>query len=133
MQPVHEADGRSRRMTIGRNDPCPCRSGMKYKKCCMAKDQAKQSEALATPRCDEPWAVPRLGASPFAPPPPPPKETTPEEARAVEFERAKTLEARLEVFQRTLDEGSMDDENAFTMINELYGPVEKQQPGKARE
>jgi len=25
---------------IGRNDPCPCGSGKKYKKCCMAKDQA---------------------------------------------------------------------------------------------
>lgn len=24
---------------IGRNDPCPCGSGKKYKKCCMAKDE----------------------------------------------------------------------------------------------
>jgi hypothetical protein len=24
--------------TIGRNDPCPCGSGKKYKKCCMEKD-----------------------------------------------------------------------------------------------
>jgi len=24
---------------IGRNDPCPCGSGLKYKKCCLAKDQ----------------------------------------------------------------------------------------------
>ena len=24
---------------IGRNDPCPCGSGKKYKKCCLAKDQ----------------------------------------------------------------------------------------------
>ncbi|MBN1945076.1 MAG: SEC-C domain-containing protein [Bradymonadales bacterium] len=23
----------------GRNDPCPCGSGKKYKKCCMIKDQ----------------------------------------------------------------------------------------------
>ena len=23
---------------IGRNDPCPCGSGKKYKKCCMNKD-----------------------------------------------------------------------------------------------
>ena len=34
-------------MTIGRNDPCPCGSGKKYKKCCAAKDEAKQSAALA--------------------------------------------------------------------------------------
>ncbi len=23
--------------SIGRNEPCPCRSGKKYKKCCLAK------------------------------------------------------------------------------------------------
>jgi predicted metal-binding transcription factor (methanogenesis marker protein 9) len=25
-------------MKVGRNDPCPCGSGKKYKKCCIAKD-----------------------------------------------------------------------------------------------
>ncbi|MCK5228967.1 MAG: SEC-C domain-containing protein, partial [Desulfobulbaceae bacterium] len=24
---------------IGRNDPCPCRSGLKYKKCCQKKER----------------------------------------------------------------------------------------------
>ena len=28
-------------MSIGRNDPCPCGSGKKYKKCCMQKSQIK--------------------------------------------------------------------------------------------
>ncbi len=28
---------------IGRNDPCPCGSGLKYKKCCMLKDQQRKS------------------------------------------------------------------------------------------
>jgi hypothetical protein len=27
---------------LGRNDPCPCGSGKKYKRCCMKKDQADQ-------------------------------------------------------------------------------------------
>lgn len=31
---------------IGRNDPCHCGSGKKYKKCCMAKDQASESKSL---------------------------------------------------------------------------------------
>jgi len=31
----------------GRNDPCPCGSGQKYKRCCLAKDQEAQSAALA--------------------------------------------------------------------------------------
>lgn len=29
-------------MSIGRNDPCPCGSGKKYKKCCLKKDTANQ-------------------------------------------------------------------------------------------
>ncbi len=32
---------------IGRNDPCPCGSGKKYKRCCLAKDQQVESAALA--------------------------------------------------------------------------------------
>jgi len=32
----------------GRNDPCPCGSGQKYKRCCMDKDQAAEHAILAT-------------------------------------------------------------------------------------
>jgi len=28
---------------IGRNDPCPCGSGKKYKKCCLAKPGSAQA------------------------------------------------------------------------------------------
>ena len=31
----------------GRNDPCPCGSGKKYKHCCLKKDEAAEYEALA--------------------------------------------------------------------------------------
>ena len=31
----------------GRNDPCHCGSGNKYKKCCLAKDEAVEREGLA--------------------------------------------------------------------------------------
>ena len=31
----------------GRNDPCPCGSGNKYKKCCLMKDEAAEVEVLA--------------------------------------------------------------------------------------
>ena len=34
-QPVRNAD-----KNVGPNDPCPCGSGKKYKKCCMQKDKA---------------------------------------------------------------------------------------------
>jgi predicted O-linked N-acetylglucosamine transferase (SPINDLY family) len=43
-------------MSIGRNDPCHCGSGKKYKKCCMASDQgqaATASRAPAPPTPDE--------------------------------------------------------------------------------
>jgi tetratricopeptide (TPR) repeat protein len=36
--------------SLGRNDPCACQSGKKYKKCCLAADQARVSEQL---RADE--------------------------------------------------------------------------------
>lgn len=32
----------------GRNDPCPCGSGKKYKKCCLVKDEADARAARAT-------------------------------------------------------------------------------------
>ena len=32
-------------MKIGRNDPCPCDSGIKYKKCCAGKQQAGEQPA----------------------------------------------------------------------------------------
>jgi tetratricopeptide (TPR) repeat protein len=31
---------------IGRNDLCPCGSGKKYKKCCLAKDEENERQAL---------------------------------------------------------------------------------------
>jgi len=32
---------------IGRNDPCRCGSGKKYKRCCLAEDEAAEHQALA--------------------------------------------------------------------------------------
>ncbi|HZB93243.1 MAG TPA: SEC-C metal-binding domain-containing protein [Stellaceae bacterium] len=32
---------------IGRNEPCPCGSGKKYKRCCLAKDAKAEIRALA--------------------------------------------------------------------------------------
>lgn len=37
-------------MKIGRNDPCPCGSGKKYKACCMARDKTEQAERVAWER-----------------------------------------------------------------------------------
>ncbi len=40
--------GKEEPMGFGRNDPCPCGSGKKYKKCCKMKSTAEQSAALPT-------------------------------------------------------------------------------------
>ncbi len=31
----------------GRNEPCPCGSGKKYKRCCLAKDEQRERQAMA--------------------------------------------------------------------------------------
>jgi hypothetical protein len=31
---------------IGRNDPCPCGSGKKYKKCCLLQDEEKRQSKI---------------------------------------------------------------------------------------
>lgn len=33
-------------MSVGRNDPCPCGSGRKYKKCCLAREEAARPEGF---------------------------------------------------------------------------------------
>src|SRR5450432_219077 len=35
-------------MKIGRNDPCPCGSGKKYKKCCIAKPLSTTNKKMTT-------------------------------------------------------------------------------------
>jgi protein O-GlcNAc transferase len=44
---------------VGRNDPCPCGSGKKYKKCCLPKDQEEHAQMLADqllePLLEEPF------------------------------------------------------------------------------
>jgi tetratricopeptide (TPR) repeat protein len=37
---------------IGRNDPCPCGSGKKYKRCCLNKDQAAAHATLAAKQAE---------------------------------------------------------------------------------
>jgi tetratricopeptide (TPR) repeat protein len=36
----------------GRNDACPCGSGKKYKRCCLAKDQAAEIATLSAQRAE---------------------------------------------------------------------------------
>jgi SEC-C motif-containing protein len=40
------------KIKIGRNDPCHCGSGQKYKRCCLEQDQRADSAALAQAAAD---------------------------------------------------------------------------------
>jgi hypothetical protein len=121
-------------MKAGRNDPCPCGSGKKYKKCCLRKDQEAADLAppvLVTPPNPDPLAAarpkPSRGArpalSPLPEPPPQPPDPAAEawNARWKEFE-AQDGEGRVAVFLKTLDDTDlMDDEMAFEMLSALHG------------
>lgn len=59
---------------LGRNDPCHCGSGRKYKQCCLAKDEvaARQARAVAaenapTPEATESHPVARTRHETFQP------------------------------------------------------------------
>lgn len=48
---------------IGRNDPCPCGSGNKYKRCCLDKDEAAERTALAALQTEQRARMQDLHAS----------------------------------------------------------------------
>jgi hypothetical protein len=71
-------------MKIGRNDPCPCGSGKKYKKCCEAADQQKARTELDQQQQTEGSADTPGNKPEPAPAPAPkftPKATTPTHLR----------------------------------------------------
>ena len=126
-------------MKVGRNDACPCGSGKKYKKCCLAKDQeASTSRATAVPPPSSSAAprrsvpsptghpkpaeptVPTRGTEPLAPPPPPDPIAERANSRWREF-KAQTREGRSVVFLETLEDAEMmDDDLAFQMLDRLH-------------
>ncbi|MDA8390027.1 MAG: SEC-C metal-binding domain-containing protein [Gammaproteobacteria bacterium] len=67
---------------IGRNDPCPCGSGKKYKHCCREQAQTRTRvpspvQGRRTPRSTPPtehtlWKTPRYGPNPSWTAPPTP-------------------------------------------------------------
>lgn len=51
----------ARATKVRRNDPCPCGSGKKYKRCCMARDKAEQAERVAWERATQDMRVALIG------------------------------------------------------------------------
>ena len=118
-------------MKTGRNDPCPCGSGKKYKKCCLSKDAAEAARhpLPPTPPRHAPAAPPapplpalRPVPPPEPPPPPPPPDPLAEkrDARWKEFE-AEDDAGQVAVFLQTLNDPELlDDQMAFDMLDRLH-------------
>ena len=49
---------------LGRNDPCHCGSGKKYKQCCLGKDEEKARAARAKAAAEAPVAAAEEEAAP---------------------------------------------------------------------
>jgi hypothetical protein len=126
---------------IGRNEPCPCGSGKKYKKCCLQKDQAttkqaREQRAQASQEVvdmldERPAALPPLPSVPVPDPPAPDPYVAAFNRRWEEFE-GRDYEGQIALFQQTLEEPEMmDSEMAFEMLNIIYhesvtrGPSER--------
>lgn len=115
-------------MQVGRNDPCPCGSGKKYKRCCLPKDEEARRQAARQEQEALPSA--RLRQSILAKPPDPRAKAF--DARLKLFEEAD-YEGQIALFLQTLEERElMDREMAFEMLNLIF-PEAARRGGGERE
>jgi hypothetical protein len=126
-------------MKIGRNDPCPCGSGKKYKKCCLGKETVKEtldpkSDSDVDSKFDREDSVcqpptsevdTRVTKSPDSKINSRKQIKTRTEACWDKFEAAPH-EARVDLFLKTLDdEELMDDEMASEMLDSIRDEMVK--------
>jgi hypothetical protein len=97
---------------IGRNDPCWCGSGKKYKHCHMREDKAKAEPQARSP-ASRPPALP-----PLSPPPEIPPEIAAADARWDQFEAAD-LEEQIDLFQGGLASGVLGAEESVEMLETI--------------
>ncbi len=78
----------------GRNDPCPCGSGKKYKKCCLPKDRAERAEnsILTDTRSSSPSYTPSFPIAANIPSSPVDPSPIPEFEDSEEFEDFEDVE-----------------------------------------
>ena len=104
---------------LGRNDPCHCGSGRKYKKCCLAKDE-KARQAASPGLTAELEQDPATAKGRAAPEPKPDPRTKASDSRWSEFEAAG-YKRKLDLFVRTLEDPElMDGEMAFEMLEQIF-------------
>lgn len=82
---------------VGRNAPCPCGSGKKYKKCCLGKDK------------------PQTDSAPLS------FEAVPVAENIVRVnQHAADYESRIRLFHQCLENGQIDNDTAFEMLDNIY-------------
>ncbi len=128
-------------MKAGRNDPCPCGSGKKYKKCCLAGDQEASSRPTAVippaPSSVAPLRLIQHNPKPSGPTAPARTADAPTPSLPVDpiKERGDNLwrefeshdgEGRIAVFLKTVEDAEvMTDDLAFEMLSILHGDAVK--------
>lgn len=112
------------KQNISRNDPCPCGSGAKYKRCCLAKDEVAGRQQTAPPSAAKARSGPELGAPRPTAVAVPPRESTPAErwweAWIDSVVEAKGADARLDLARRALAEAPPPDGE---FLYESFDPV----------
>lgn len=104
---------------VGRNDPCHCGSGVKYKYCCLQKDQEEHSSSTSTaPSASETRSSFQSQTATSES-----QTTSPAEKAWESFEASDYEERRALVEEIAGDAERMDTENAFHMLSELKTEV----------
>jgi hypothetical protein len=101
----------------GRNAPCPCGSGRKYKVCCLAADEARERAARAAVPQPDPWLVPDPSEDTADLPLLPGLVLVADD----EWERfaAADYEEQIAIFKGLLASHDLDDELAYEMLSEI--------------
>jgi hypothetical protein len=94
---------------VGRNDPCPCGSGAKYKYCCMNADAGGDFSASALFSASDASSGAASSSS----------ASSPLDEVFERFDRADYEDRKALVEEIVGDPERMDEENAFHMFNEL--------------
>lgn len=122
-------------LQVGRNAPCPCGSGKKYKKCCLEMDVALLRSPAVPPAAERPpTQLSHRETRPLSPPPSPSpaerREQSPEEQRWEQrwqdFDKA-SLDRRLELARELLSsESPMGEELVFDLAEGVVHPARRQ-------
>jgi hypothetical protein len=123
----------SEKQKLGRNDPCWCGSGKKYKHCHMRQDQAEAKESAVEPATAMPAPATPAPVKPAKTelPPVPPEIIEAANARWEQSEAAD-LEGKVALFLETLASGEMDREEAYEMLQGIRDATDPRRDPQAR-